>query len=187
MNEKYLPGTVIEDSDENGIAFSMFEKMAAVTGGLNLSQICSITGLEPSTIQNWVKRGWVSRPNGKKYNAVQLARILIINMLRNTMQLEKIALLLEYVNGKVDDLSDDIIDETELYNLLCASLQALRQCHGISAQIIQKVTEEQLQKYQEPFPGAAVRLRKALVIMMLAYASGLIRLQAEELLSGLLA
>ena len=35
------------------------------------------------------------------------------------MKLEDIAKLMSYINGKVDDLSDDILHDKQLYNLLC--------------------------------------------------------------------
>ena len=46
------------------------------TDGLTLSQVCTLSGLEPSTIQNWIKRGYVPHPVGKKYRERHLARIL---------------------------------------------------------------------------------------------------------------
>ena len=38
----------------------------------------------------------------------------MINLLRPTMQLDKIARLLQYINGRVEDRSDDIIPEPQL-------------------------------------------------------------------------
>ena len=71
--------------------FAAVSSLCNVAGGLSLSQIVGITGLEASTIQNWVKRGWISRPVGKKYTQRQIARILLINVLRDCLPLEKIA------------------------------------------------------------------------------------------------
>ena len=90
-----VPGTVLPWTDglqQN--AFAVLSPVLAVTKGLTLSQLRELTGLEGSTIQNWVKRGWVERPTGKRYGEQQIVRIVIINMLRNSMQLDKIIALI---------------------------------------------------------------------------------------------
>ena len=80
-----------------------------------LSQVARLTGLEPHMIQNWVRRGFVSPPQSKRYTRRQFSRILLISMLRGCMQLDKICALLSYVNGHLDDESDDLIDDWRLY------------------------------------------------------------------------
>ena len=85
--------------------------------GLTLRQICAVSSLESSTIQNWIKRGFVPRPEGKKYRERHLARILLISQLRESMQIESIGDLLRYINGDADDESDDIIPEESLFDL----------------------------------------------------------------------
>ena len=67
-----LPGTIIdfsEQAEEN--AFSLIEPILTVTGGITLSQLSALTGLQGSTIQNWIKRGWVSATTDKKYTERQ--------------------------------------------------------------------------------------------------------------------
>lgn len=61
-----LPGTVIdfsEQAEEN--AFSLIEPILTVTGGITLSQLSALTGLQGSTIQNWIKRGGSAQPQIK--------------------------------------------------------------------------------------------------------------------------
>ena len=67
-----------------------------------LTQIREITGIDGTTLQNWLKRGWVASPRGKYYTKEHLARILLINMMRDTMQLARIAQVLSYINGRVE-------------------------------------------------------------------------------------
>ena len=86
-----LPGTVIparrEEADKTCDLFqSMF-----LPGGMVLGQVSNISGLEPYMIQNWVKRGFLAPPKGKRYTLRQLCRILNINMLRGALPMEKIA------------------------------------------------------------------------------------------------
>ena len=87
--------------------------------GLTLSQVCSLSSLEPSTIQNWIKRGYVPHPTAKKYHERHLARILLIASLRDSMKIDRVGELLHYINGDTDDESDDIITEEALYDLFC--------------------------------------------------------------------
>lgn len=88
-------------------------------GGLVLAQLRELTGLDTSAIQNWVKRGYVAPPANKHYQKDQVARILIINALRESLRLEEIASMVAYVNGSLVDSSDDLIPDSELYALLC--------------------------------------------------------------------
>ena len=80
MVTKY-PGTTIEVSElKAGASRTLFEGIFA-TGGITLSQICVMTGLEYYMIQNWVRRGYLSNPKKRVYTREQFARVIIINML----------------------------------------------------------------------------------------------------------
>ncbi len=93
-----VPGTSMPY--EEGGMFALFRPMIRATDGLTLRQVCSLTGLEPSTIQNWIKRGYVAHPVEKKYRERQLARILLISALRDCMKIDSIgALILAAVPG----------------------------------------------------------------------------------------
>lgn len=185
MNVKTIPGTVlpcVENSDAD--AFSAVASICSAAGGLSLSQIVGITGLEASTIQNWVKRGLVPRPDGKKYGERQIARILIISILRDCLQLEKIIRLMDYVNGSADDVSDDIIDEGQLYNRLCAIISELDE-NFFSANDIQAAIDRQLRDYEGPKLDSKEYLKKALNIMVTAAISSRLKQKADTLLTGL--
>ena len=89
MQMKFFPGTTLPfDSKFCENSFFIISSLCAATGGITLSQLTEMTGLEGTTIQNWVKRGWVSKTIGKKYNERQIARILIISILRDSIHLE---------------------------------------------------------------------------------------------------
>ena len=113
--DKIIPGTDRPYKDED--AFADFRKAIELTDGLSLGQICSICDLDPCIIQNWVKRGYVARPAGKKYYEKHFARILLINSLKEAMKIEDIGRLMTLVNGDVEDESDDLLSEAELYGL----------------------------------------------------------------------
>ena len=89
---RLIPGTTMKYTEQaRESAFSLISPVLEATGGLTLSQLSKLTGLEGTTIQNWIKRGWVSATKGKKYSEKQILRILLINMLRKAMKLEDIA------------------------------------------------------------------------------------------------
>ena len=93
---RIIPGTTLKYSEQmRNEAFSAVSPVLEATGGLTLSQISKLTGIEGSTIQNWIKRGWVSATTGKKYRQRQVIRIILINMFRGVMKLEDIAAILD--------------------------------------------------------------------------------------------
>ena len=124
MLSKTIPGTNIsyKDYDET---FENYRRMVSMTGGLSLGQICKITGLQTSTIQNWVKRSYVPHPENKKYFERHISRILLIASLKDCMNIEEVGKLMVLINGDTDDESDDIVNETQLYDYLCKIIQSL--------------------------------------------------------------
>ena len=81
MTKKY-PGTTIEVlAMQKGSSRLLFDGIFAA-GGITLSQVSNMTGLEPYMVQNWVKRKFVEPPQRKLYSKESFARIVIINMLK---------------------------------------------------------------------------------------------------------
>jgi len=152
--------------DDKG--FAKIEILLEATGGLTLSQVCAVTGLEGSTIQNWVKRGWVEHPVGKKYEEVHIARILIINALKECIKLENIVMLMNYVNGRARDNSEAIIRESTLYNYLCEALKQSGQSDDHSKSGVESVINNVISNYSDPNPDSRIRIRKALTLMIFA-------------------
>lgn len=178
-----LPGTVLTaDPAENQRMEDRFSAMF-LGGGIALSQVSNITGLETHTIQNWVKRGFLTPPQKKRYTQRQLCRIMIINMLRAALPLEQICGLLQYINGHLDDESDDLIDDKQLYFLFIKLAVYHRQMHNTQGrdQYLLQVMEE----YEEPVPGAKERVEKVLRIMLTAWAASSLRQAAENMVAQL--
>ncbi len=178
-----LPGTLIETGKlKEGESRKIFDTVFAC-GGLVLSQVCNMTGLEAYTVQNWVKRRYVSNPKGRMYDIDQFSRLVIINMLRQSMQLDTIEKLLSYINGHLDDTRDDLITDSELYHRFVSILIKLQDNQGAeqTKDIIAEVTLD----YKEPISGARVRLNKVLHIMIQSYISTEYRKRAEALLAEL--
>jgi DNA-binding transcriptional MerR regulator len=167
MDNIYIPGTTLPYSDTNATAFAHIRPLIAATRGLGLAQVCAITGLEGSTIQNWVKRGWIGKLRDKKYNESQVARILIINALRGCLQLDNIARLMTYVNGVVEDPTDDIVDEGELFSCLCEAARSPELIESISEERVGRTVDWALREYKGS-ETARERLRAALIVMVYA-------------------
>lgn len=178
-----LPGTTLEvprsDADRTP---ELFHPMF-LTGGMMLSQVIHITGLETHTIQNWVKRGYLTPPEKKKYSQRQLSRILIINMLRSALPLERICGLLQYINGHLDDEADDLIDDTQLYFLFIRLANYHRQMKDTAGR--EGYLHKVLTDYEEPQPGAKERVEKVLRIMLTAWAASQLRQTAERMTAQL--
>lgn len=177
-----LPGTTLQTKrSDAGRTDGLFQSMM-LTGGLTLGQVATITGLEPYTVQNWVKRGFLPAPRGKRYDMEQLCRIITINMLRGALPLEKICGLLSYINGSLTDESDDIIDDTALYFMFVKLAARARDLEGAEWD---SAIEDTLTGYLEPYPGARQRIEKVLRIMLTAWISTRMRQEAEAMLATL--
>ena len=178
-----IPGTTLSGKREDAALIEEQFKSMFLAGGVVLSQVSYVTGLESHTIQNWVKRGFLTNPKQKRYTLRQLCRILNINMLKSALPLEQICGLLTYINGNLDDESDDLIDDSQLYFLfvrLAANFSVMHNPQGRDAYLDQALSD-----YQEPVPGAKERVKKVLRIMLTAWAAAQLRQLAEQMVAGL--
>jgi len=178
-----IPGTTLEGLRSNadrtdGLFQSMF-----LAGGLTLSQVSSVSGLEPYTIQNWVKRGFLAPPKNKRYDMEQLCRILNINILKGPLPIEQIIKLMAYLNGDLTDESDDLIDDAILYFMFVRLAARARHIGGTKAwdDALLEVTEN----YIEPVPGAREKLIRVLKIMLTAWCANRLQQQSMTMIQEL--
>lgn len=178
-----IPGTTLvgkrEDADRtDGLFQSMF-----LAGGLTLSQVATVTGLEPYTIQNWVKRGFLPPPVQKKYNMEQVCRLINMNILKGNMTLEHIVKLMEYLNGDLADESDDLVDDTMLFFFFVKLASRARYMGGTKAwdDALVEITED----YPEPVPGAREKLIRVLKIMLTIWCANQLKAQADAMIAQL--
>ena len=178
-----IPGTTLEAnrSDVDRID-SLFHSML-LAGGLTLGQVASITGLEAYAIQNWVKRGFLSPPQNRRYNLEQLCLIITINMLKGALTLEQICSLLGYINGDLADDSDDIIDDAILYFMFVKLAARARHIGG--DQNWETALEDATADYIEPYPGAKDRIIQVLRVMLTAWISSRLQAQVSDMVSKL--
>lgn len=189
INEENVPGTILRRANMGNVTGMEFlKKIFYISDGIMLTQIREISGIDGSTLQNWTKRGWVENSKLKRYNIDQLAHILIINMLRSCMQLDKIAFLISYINGRVYDRSDDIIRDSQLYDYICRILDKLM---DIVPDIADNVTLRECitsvtSDYEEKISGARRRLNNALEVIIIAYYASVIKQHSDKMVDDLM-
>lgn len=177
---KHLPGTTVvfdKTRDAETILDGMFS-----AGGLVFSQLSALTGLEGYTIQNWVKRGFLTPPVGKRYTKNQFCRLITINLLKDSLSIPEIVGLLSYINGQLNDESDDMIDDSLLYiyftkTLLLAERNTVESARSAACEVVKD--------FAEPAPGCRERLVEILCVMFIAYGSSMLRKEAKELVRKL--
>jgi len=175
-----IPGTTLKFTEiARKEAFSVISPVLEATGGLTLSQLSKLTGLEGTTIQNWIKRGWAPATKGKKYSEKQVLRILLINMLRNVMKLDDIASLMNYVNGDVEDTSDDIIADIHLYNMLCRIIFTAEDEGAFDVNSIERLIKSEIAENTREIADDE-KLAHAMYVMVLAYRSGYLKSEMEK-------
>lgn len=179
-----IPGTILNrDKMDGATGLEFLDKVFFITDKIMLAQIREITGIDGTTLQNWLKRGWVGTPNKKSYTKEHLARILIINMMRDTMQLSRIIFILQYVNGKSEE--DKIVRESVLYGYICRVLDRLSENGEISGAGIDGIISDVLSDYKETVSGAKRRLSVGIKVITITYYSALIKAEAEAILDSL--
>lgn len=176
-----IPGTVLTVADREAESVQAQFRAMFLPGGMVLSQISGITGLEPYIIQNWVKRGFLTKPQNKRYSLRQLCRIININMLKSVLPLERICSLLGYVNGQLDDESDDMIDDSQLYFMFVRLAVRARELYRAESR--EEVLAEVLADYAEPVPGARERVKQVLRVMLTAWLAARMTQEAENMLN----
>ena len=181
---KTFPGTTIEViSLEKGSSKSLFEGLFAA-GGITLSQVSVMTGLEPYLIQNWVKRGFLTSPTKRMYSRQQFARIIIINMLRETLQIEKICDLIRLIGGVLEDPDDDMISDNELYHRYVDMLSE-GEINVTASDSVHDAAVRASEGFEERLPNAKKQLVRILQIMLLAHTASRLKEKSCEMLSTL--
>ncbi|WP_051650570.1 DUF1836 domain-containing protein [Lachnoclostridium phytofermentans] len=180
-----FPGTVIE---RHNLTSREFFGVFRVTKGLMLAQVREITGLDTTTIQNWINRGWVKNPIDKRYSENQLASILLIHMLRDVMKLDHIAKLFNYLKKKEFGDSEEtlLISEAELYHCVCDMLDNIDYDIILTPKELEKEIFKKLSTYVEPYEGAKKRLVNVLKIILVYYASAIVKREADLIFADIM-
>lgn len=160
------------------LPFAEYEPLIDAASGLTLAQVCAIAGIEPYSVQNWVKRGFVAHPIKKRYYGRQLARILLIANLKDGLKIETVGELMKIINGSADDERDDIITEEALYDCFRECVLALdgapdrEKCRDVIEKVI--IAKKPVKK------DAVGTLKAALETMVFAHFCGIYKKETED-------
>ena len=178
-----IPGTTLRAPRQDAEHIEQQFQNLFLGGGMVLSQVTSLSGLETHTVQNWVKRGFLSPPVKKRYDLEQLCRILTINALKNALTLEKICSLLSYVNGQLTDSSDDVIDDQQLYFMFVRLAARAKELYRSEDR--DNLLDRELESYCEPVAGARERVKNALRIMLTGWLASRMQQETERMLHAI--
>lgn len=178
------PGTTIEVSRLSvGNSRILFDGIFA-SGGISLSQVCAMTGLEPYIVQNWVRRKFIAPPTKKLYSKEQFSRIVIINMLRDTLQIDSICNLISIMVGNPDDPTDDLIGDSELYHIF-VDMIAKGNIDFTDKESVKNAATKAAEGYYPHTSGEKTKLINILQVILYAHASSCLRDSSREMLSHL--
>ena len=124
---------------------------------LYVNQVCDHSfsqkekGLTASMVNNYVKHGYISKPEKKKYQRKQIARLIAITTLKSVFSIQEIAQTLntlhtdtnseELYNAFVDYMNEDIDPANPIIQ---ASCQTVKLHHRTLSLIETNVQEEEL-------------------------------------------
>ena len=124
---------------------------------LYVNQVCAPSfsqkekGLTASMVNNYVKHGYISKPEKKKYQRKQIARLIAITTLKSVFSIQEIAQTLntlhtdtnseELYNAFVDYMNEDIDPANPIIQASCQTVKL----HHLTLSLIEtNVQEEEL-------------------------------------------
>ena len=147
MNSKHMQAIrdVLNDLEPKQKALPYLELDSMMLAQVvEVAKRVSQNNINPTHVQNWVRRKYLPHPQKKKYNREQVANILLINDLRDILSLEEVSHLLGYVNENHLDTSDDRINPTKLYGYYSEIFDRSQMDWQKSLQGLEKEVEETL-------------------------------------------
>lgn len=147
MNSKHMQAIrdVLNDLEPKQKALPYLELDSMMLAQVvEVAKRVSQNDINPTHVQNWVRRKYIPNPQKKKYNREQVANILLINDLRDILSLEEVSHLLGYVNESLLDTSDDRINPTKLYRYYSEIFDRSQMDWQKSLQELEKEVEETL-------------------------------------------
>lgn len=161
---------------------------------VSLANLCELTALKSTSIQNWVKRDvkeLIGSPElGKKYSIDQAAMLLIVKDLKQSFEFEKIRKVLTVVFNTLSDRSDDLISPIafyELYAKILSSLDVLPSLIIGNDQTLKHFITKKIDALPKPLPELSIKqwetIKNVLVIAVLSVLSSHMQTLAQFHLS----
>ncbi|MBO5078280.1 MAG: hypothetical protein J6B67_01180, partial [Oscillospiraceae bacterium] len=96
------------------------------------------------------------------------------------LNMDRICGLLSYVNGQLDDDSDNLIRDSELYFLFVRLAARVKELYN--AEDRDAILDQALESYQAPTPDARRRVKNVLRIMLTAWLAARMQQEAENMI-----
>lgn len=149
-----------------------------------LANLCELTSLTSTSIQNWIKRDvkeLIGAPElGKKYSIEQVAILLIVKDLKSIFDFENIRNLLTVVFNTISDRSDDLMSPLVFYEIYATILDSLEHLPSISLNnnLLEKRIHQEINKFSKHFlilkQNECERIKNVILVTVLSvYASHL--------------
>ncbi|WP_273131211.1 DUF1836 domain-containing protein [Metabacillus sp. HB246100] len=124
FNEKEMPSFISKTSKKK----QHKEYGLSTNEIVSLANLCELTSLKSTSIQNWIKRDikeLIGPPElGKKYSIDQAAMLLIVKDLKTSLDFEKIRNSLTIVFNTLSDRSDDLISPIAFYEIYAKAVSS---------------------------------------------------------------
>ncbi|MFS0654384.1 DUF1836 domain-containing protein [Bacillus sp. 179-C3.3 HS] len=124
---------------------------------VELGNLCELTSLKSTAIQNWIKRDikdMIGHPElGKKYSIDQVVILLIVRDLKSVFDFDAIRTILTALFNSITDRTDDIISPIRFYEAYARILDFIyHDTHfPLKEMNLREMTEEQTDKLHEQF------------------------------------
>lgn len=124
---------------------------------VELGNLCELTSLKSTAIQNWIKRDikdMIGHPElGKKYSIDQVVILLIVRDLKSVFDFDTIRVILSALFNTITDRTDDIISPIRFYEAYAHVLDFIY--HNTQSPLketnLREITEEQTDKLHDEF------------------------------------
>ncbi|MGM0873304.1 MAG: DUF1836 domain-containing protein [Bacillota bacterium] len=156
---------------------------------VSLANLCELTSLKSTSIQNWIKRDvkeLIGSPElGKKYSIEQAAMLLIVKDLKTVFDFEKIRNLLTIVFNTLSDRSDDLISPITFYEIYATVIDSLEAFPSItlSDQTLEKRIVQEInvlpKQFSELLENQWDSIRNVLVITVLSVLASHLQARAQ--------
>ena len=103
------------------------------------------------------------------------------------MKLENIAKLMIYINGDVEDPTDDLIEDILLYNVLCRIILTAEDENAFTPDKIKAIIVREITNCSKQINADGQKIYKAVSTAVLAYRSAWLKSEMEKAMDEILA
>lgn len=187
-NEKIIPSFLIKASKRK----NQLEYGLSTNEIVSLANLCELTSLKSTSIQNWIKRDikeLIGHPElGKKYSIEQAAMLLIVKDLKTTFDFEKIRNVLTEVFNTLSDRSDDLMSPItfyEIYGSVLESLDTFSESDSTLEERINNLIKFSPRIYSNLTEDQCHTIRRILVTTVLAVLASHLQTRAQHYINDL--